>query len=90
MNEFEAMGYSQEQSEALIKAKEKFGLPTEALLKAIRSFENVFRVFTDVFSRFIGICSKVNVNENYLHNVHVAKYSKKKRVRKKYTKKLIK
>lgn len=86
MNEFEAMGYSQEQAKDLIKLKEQYGLPTEVLLNAMRSFEYAFREFKNAFSKAVGICSKVNIDENYLHNVHMAKYSKKKRVRKKYTK----
>lgn len=60
----------------------------------IEGFKQAFICFKKGVIELLGVLSKVfkrfNIDENYLRNIHMAKYSKKKRIRKKYLKKLIK
>lgn len=55
-----------------------------------RAFECFRQGFIELSKKLNQVFQRLNIDENYLHNVHMAKYSKKKRTRKKYLKKLIK
>lgn len=60
----------------------------------IEVFKQAFNCLKKIFTELSEVLSKVfnrfNIDENYLHNIHMVKYSKKKRIRKKYAKKLVK
>lgn len=90
-NKFELAGYSKEQSEDLLNISEKLNLLDETLINALNDFKEQLMSLENMLSYGINYLSYLSndVLQLNTHEVHMAKYSKKKRVRKKYENRLI-
>lgn len=72
---------------------EKLQLPIFSK-EQVETLQQAFECFKKAVIKSLEVLSKAfkefNIDENFIYNFHMAKYSKKKRIRKKYLKKLMK
>lgn len=86
--------YTEEQAAEMARCCDAYSIPYTAILNAIRNLNDLFTVFKEhcekAYDTLISIVGHFEIDEDFSHNWHMANYSKKKRTRKKYLKKLIK
>lgn len=94
VEEFISAGYTEEQASEMAKCCDMYGIPYIAMINATRNLNDLFTVFKEqckkAYDTLIGIVGYLEIDKDFSHNWHMANHSKKKRVRKKYAKKLIK
>lgn len=95
MNVFEQAGYGTEEAEKMQEICVYRGIPEESVISALSGFQQVFSsaavAFKNAYKVLAELYGRFNFSDReFRHNYHMSTYHKKKRVRKKYAKKLFK